>query len=92
MKIIRYIATNDRGLPVGKFHQRCKHSDALVDRIRDMHEDQGLGYRKIAAILGVSRSTVRDICLYTIRAQVYTHWKRVEVEDGADSIAAVVQD
>lgn len=93
VKIIRYVATNDRGIRIGKFHQRCKHSDELIDRIRDMHEEQEIGYRRITAILiaegiSISRHTVRDICRYDKRAQTYEHWKKVEitvetVEDGA---------
>lgn len=78
VKIIRYVAINDRGLRIGKYHQRCKHTDELVDRIRDMHEEQGLGYRKIAFMLEISRHTVRDICRYTVRAQTYEKWKAVK--------------
>jgi transposase len=78
MAIIRYVGTNDRGIAVGKFHHRCKHSDELVDRVRAMHEEEGMGYRSISKITGLSRWTVRDICQYTRRAQTYTGWKKVE--------------
>lgn len=77
-KIIRHVATNDRGIRIGKFHHNCKHSDELVDNIRNMHEEGGMGYRKIARELDISRHTVRDICRYSRRAQTYEVWKRVE--------------
>ena len=78
VKIIRYVATNDRGMRIGQYHQRCKHTDALIDKIRELHEEQGLGYRKIAVMLEISRHTVRDICRYRMRAQTYEKWKAVK--------------
>lgn len=79
-KIIKLVATNDRGMRIGQYHPNCRHSDDLVDRIRAMHEDQNMGYRKIAKALGLSRHTVRDICRYSRRAQSYERWKRVACE------------
>lgn len=95
-KIIRYVATNDRGLPIGKFHHNCKHADELVDRIRELHEDEEkpMGYRRIAKLLGISRHTVRDICRYSRRAQTYKNWtkREVVVGGGAHAAEAVVED
>ena len=78
-KIIKYVATNDRGMRIGESHHNCKIKDCVVDQIRDMHEDEGIGYRTIAKRLGLSRHTVRDICRYTRRSQTVEHWKKVEV-------------
>lgn len=78
-KIIRMVATNDRGMRIGQYHHNAKMSDAMVDRIRELHEDEGIGYKKIAKLLSISRHTVRDICRYDRRAQTYEHWKRVVV-------------
>ena len=47
-KIIKYVATNDRGMRIGESHHNCKIKDCVVDQIRDMHEDEGIGYRTIA--------------------------------------------
>ena len=77
-RIIKYIGTNDRGMRIGESHQNCKHPDALVNRIREMHESDGIGYRLIAKALGLSRHTVRDICRYTRRAQTVECWKRID--------------
>ena len=77
--IIRHVATNDRGLLVGRFHPNAKISDQDVDKIREMHEEQGLGYKRIAKIMGLSRNTVAGICQYVRRAQTYELWKQVRV-------------
>lgn len=76
-KIIRLVATNDRGMRIGETHQRAKHPDALVDKVRDMHEEQGMGYGSIAKELGLSKSIVRDWCRYSLRAHSCANWKRV---------------
>lgn len=78
-KIIRLVATNDRGMRIGETHQRAKHSDALVDKVRELHEDKGFGYAKIAKLLGLSKSVVRNWCRYRQRAQSYAGWKRVKM-------------
>ncbi len=36
-KIIRYVATNDRGLRVCEYHPNCKYTDQVVDQLREMH-------------------------------------------------------
>ena len=78
-KIIRYVATNDRGLRVGEYHPNCKYTDQVVDQLREMHEDLGMTYKKISEVTGIPRHTVRRICSYQRRAQTYENWKRVEV-------------
>ena len=90
-KIIKYVATNDRGMRIGESHHNCKIKDCVVDRIREMHEDEGIGYRTIAKVLGLSRHTVRDICRYTRRAQTIEKWKKV-VEVGAHAEPELVED
>lgn len=78
-KIIRYVATNDRGLRVGIYHPNCKYTDQVVDQLREMHEDLGMTYKKISEVTGIPRHTVRRICSYQRRAQAYDKWKKIEV-------------
>lgn len=78
IKIIRLVATNDRGMRIGQYHHRTKYPDEMVDKARELHEDQGLGYVRIARILGVPKSVVRDWCRYNRRAQTYVSWKKVK--------------
>lgn len=80
MALVRFVATNENGNRIGETHHNARLSDATVDRIREMHEDEGLGYKKIAKELGLSRHTVRDICRYTRRAQTAENWKKIEVK------------
>ena len=80
MPLVRFVAVNENGMRIGESHPNSRLSDATVDRIRDMHEDEGKGYRLIAKELGLSRHTVRDICRYTRRAQAVDHWKKIEVK------------
>ena len=73
------VAVNERGRRIGESHQNAVISDVLVDQMRDRHEDDGLGYRKIAREFGVALTTVRKICTYERRAQTADRWKTVLV-------------
>lgn len=92
-KIIRLVATNDRGMRIGETHHRAKYPDALVDKVRDMHEEQGMGYGAIAQALNLSKSIVREWCRYSKRAQTCEGWKRVVVEpQGALTEEVITED
>lgn len=82
-KIIRYVATNDRGLRIGESHHRSVLTDKEVDEVRDLHEFAGWGYRKIARAYGVSKSCIAEICRYEKRCQTVFDWKKVVVLPGA---------
>lgn len=73
------LAFNEQGNRIGETHHNARISDATVDRIRELHEDLGLGYLAIAAEVKLSRNTVRKICTYERRAQTPWRWKRVKV-------------
>lgn len=74
------VAVNEQGYRIGSSHHNCRLSDEVVDQIRDMHEDEGLGYRKIAKHFNLKRSTVQKICNYERRAQTPDRWKKVEAK------------
>ena len=44
------VALNEHGYRIGATHQRARHSEQTVDKIRIMHETHGYGYRKISAM------------------------------------------
>ena len=46
-------------------------TDALVVAIRDQHERHGVGYRTLARLFNVKRSTVQKWCLYERRATAH---------------------
>ena len=71
------IGLNENNRRVGQDHPKSTHPDHIVDKARDYHENQGFGYKKIAKMLGVRLSTVKDWLKYKTRAQYATKWKRV---------------
>ena len=73
----RNVAVNERGRRIGEPHHNALISDSLVDQMRARHEDDGLGYRKIAREFNVALTTVRKICRYERRAQTPERWKTI---------------
>lgn len=52
------VTRNAEGHRIGECHHRARYSDTLVEELRQLHERQGLGYRRLARRYGISRSTV----------------------------------
>jgi DNA invertase Pin-like site-specific DNA recombinase len=73
------VAVNESGRRIGATHHNAVLSDALVDQMRNSHEDGGLGYKKISRELNLARTTVRKICTYERRAQTPARWKSIRV-------------
>lgn len=78
-KIIKYVATNDRGYRIGQDHHGSKLTDAEVEQIRDLHEFAGWPYRSIAREYGTSKSCIAEICRYEKRCQTVFDWKKVVI-------------
>lgn len=72
------LTLNDRRYRIGETHHRAKLTDEQVDRMRELHEEQGVGYRTLAKMFDVSKSTARDICTYRIRAQTPEFWVKAK--------------
>lgn len=79
VKIIRCVATNDRGLRVGEYHPNAKLTDKEVEEVRDLHEFAAWGYEDIAVAYKQSKWAIARICRYERRNQTYEHWKKIEV-------------
>lgn len=75
----RLVAVNEMGLRIGEDHPRAKLTDAQVDEIRELHEEQGIIPRVLAERFNVSRSCIRQILSYEKRAQTPAGWRRVPV-------------
>lgn len=71
------VGYNENGYRCGPTHHNCRIPQEIVDKMRDMHEDKKIGYRRLSAIFGVKKSTVQKICKYFIRAQTPRSWKRI---------------
>jgi DNA invertase Pin-like site-specific DNA recombinase len=82
-KRVQFVAVNEQGYRIGQSHHNARLPDEMIDRIRDMHEDQAIGYRKLAKIFNLSRSTIQKICTYSRRAQTPERWKKIvdEIKD-----------
>lgn len=68
-KVSAHIACNDEGRPIGESHHNAGMSDAEVDRIRDLHENNRVGYKRLAKMFDRPVGTIIKICNYTRRAQ-----------------------
>lgn len=76
MTATRMLAVNELGIRIGEDHQRAKLTNIEVDRLLDLHEEDGVGYRRLAEMFGVSKRTVRDICAYRKRCQHAAEFRR----------------
>lgn len=74
------VAYNESGIRIGETHHNARIPDVLVDRIRELHEDEGWGYVAISQELNLSLTAVRKICTYERRAQTPVRWKRVKLD------------
>ena len=74
MAIIRL---NAQGLRIGEDHPNAVLTDHEVELIRVMHEEEGFGYGRLAAIFGVSKTCIQGVCIYRRRAQTVEKWKEV---------------
>lgn len=63
------IALNERGKRIGETHHNSSIPDAVVDRIRERHEEDGMGYVELAKEFNLSKNTISKICRYERRAQ-----------------------
>ena len=75
------VAVNEQGYRIGSSHHNARISDEIVDKLRDLHEEEEIGYRRLAKMFGLPRSVVQKICNYERRAQTPDRWKRVETDE-----------
>lgn len=73
----KLVKVNERGLRVGEDHQNAKITDHEVELMRRMHEVDKIGYRRLAKIFDLSKTTVRNICNYRWRCQTVVKFRKV---------------
>lgn len=71
-----YVALNEDGRRICETHHRAVYSDAFIERIRSLHEDEFWSYGRIAMHLHISQRTVGKVCRYEVRNQYATRWRR----------------
>lgn len=72
------VGVNEKGVRVGEDHQRATLTDHDVELMRQLHEQDGIGYKRLAKMFEVSVRNVRDIVNYKRRVTAPTAWKTVE--------------
>lgn len=80
-KKVVIIALNEQGYRIGPTHHNARIPQEIVDQMRDLHEDECIGYRRLAKMFNLSRSVVQKICTYERRAQTPDRWKRVVLDE-----------
>lgn len=75
----KLIAVNENGRRIGDSHHNAVLTDGDVERLRELHAERAMGYRKLAQKFEVSKSLVRDICKGYKRGQVASAWRKVHV-------------
>ena len=78
----KLIAVNELGYRIGTSHHNCKVPDAIIDQIRDLHEEQGWSYSRISEYVGFPKDYIAKVCRYERRAQTPERWKRVKDDQG----------
>ncbi len=82
-KRVHFVAVNEQGYRIGSSHHNARLPAEVIDKIRDMHEDEEVGYRKLAKIFDIPLSTIKKICKYERRAQTPDRWKKI-IDDSED--------
>lgn len=73
------LAINEAGRRIGDSHHRAKLTDHEVEQVLQLHTE-GYGYRKMATMFDVSKSTIRSIVTGRCRAQFPASWKVIRTE------------
>lgn len=71
------VAVNESGQRIGETHHRAKLTDRDIDLMRELHEEHGIGYTKLAEKFECSKSEARYICRYMVRCQTAARWRNV---------------
>lgn len=64
----KLVAVNERGYRIGEGHHNARATDSDVEQCHRLHAE-GYGYRRIADIMGLAKSTVQDYITGRRRAQ-----------------------
>lgn len=77
MNTQKFVGCNDAGRRVGQSHHNAVLTDHEVELLLQLHE-QGWGAKRIAKVMDVGRSTVRDIVSGRRRAQTPVMWRPIQ--------------
>ena len=77
----KVVGVSDTGHRVAEDHpnHNPKITQLLVDTLRELHEDYGIGYGCLSIMFGVSRGYIAQICRYDKRVSYATRYKTIQV-------------
>ncbi len=77
----KVVGVCDTGHRVGEDHpnHNPKITQLLVDTLRELHEDYGIGYGCLSIMFGVSRGYIAQICRYEKRISYASRYKTIQV-------------
>ena len=64
--MVKVVTVNGQGKRVGESHPKAELTDHEVELMREIHEE-GYGYRRLAKMFEVGKTTVRQIVRYETR-------------------------
>jgi len=75
------IGVNSKGYRINSYHHNHnpKISDVIVDALRDLHEEDGIGYSTLSKIFNLNKHTIAKICRYERRADYPDRFKTIKV-------------
>ena len=73
------VGVNEKGYRVHQCHHNCTIPDVVVDALRDLHEDYGIGYGSLSKMFNISRGTIAKLCRYERRADYPDRFKTIKV-------------
>ena len=74
------VGVNDQGYRVAQDHpnHNPKITPVVVDALRELHEEWGIGYGCLSLMFGgISRTYIAQICRYEKRVSYPTRWKTI---------------
>lgn len=74
-RVVRLVAVDEQGRRIGEDHPAARLTDDEVDLMRQLREEHGWGWRRLAQKFEVSTQTVRRICRYQRRASITLRFK-----------------
>ncbi len=74
------VGVSDSGHRVSVDHpNHSKHiTPVVVDALRELHEDWGIGYGCLSLMFNISRGYIAQICRYEKRVSYPTRWKTIQ--------------
>jgi hypothetical protein len=75
------VGVTDSGHRVAEDHpnHNPQITQVIVDALRELHEDYGIGYGCLSIMFGISRGYIAQICRYEKRVSYATRYKTIQV-------------